>query len=76
MKIDAEEAVYELFETTDWKLLKKQKSDLNRHLEGELTAYDIRDALEGLVNFLDTIQDLAVDHFDVPEKDVFDLEEE
>lgn len=71
---EQKEAVYNLFKNTDWELLKKQKRDINLYLAGTLGAYDIRDSLEGLVNFLDSVQDLAVDHFDVPEEEVFDSE--
>lgn len=75
MSIQQEEAVIGFFETTDWELLKKQKRELNLFLAGTLGSYDIRDTVEGIVNFLDAVQDLAVDHFDVPEETAFDSEE-
>jgi hypothetical protein len=64
----------------DWQLLKEQKQLLieiiwnEKPTEFKLTEQHT-DAIEGIINFLDTIQDYAVDDLGIPEDEVFKFEE-
>ena len=64
-----------IVQKTDWRELKRQKYALIEaqvaieKLDGYEKHYE---RLEGLLNFLDTIQDLVADHTEVPEEEVFD----
>jgi len=58
----------EFLKRIDWALLRKQKSWLiERNASREA---------QGLINFLDSFQDMAVDKHGIGEKTVFNLEED
>lgn len=81
-KDEEEEIVREGYnwDLIDWQLLKEQKHLLveiirNKNpTEFKLTEQHT-DAIEGIINFLDTIQDYAVDDLGIPEDEVFKFEE-
>lgn len=50
-----------IFETTDWKLLVKQKRILNRIAGRRSVTKEQQNALQGIINLIDAIQDDAVD---------------
>lgn len=67
-----------LFHKTDWELLRKQKEQvfkLMRHLDMNATDEYNEDveALDGIINFLDTFQDYAVDVMGIDENKVFNF---
>lgn len=60
----------------DWQLLRQQKEtlvDLANNVNLNIFGVDYRDAVDGIINLLDSIQDYAVDVMEVPEDKVFDL---
>jgi len=78
----------DLFKKINWELLRKQKMNLveivhvvedNKTSSGEsrILAKQIdSDVLQGIVNFIDAIQDYAVDSVGIPSKEVFALEDD
>lgn len=65
----------QIVERSDWRELKRQKKALveAQAAIGKLGGYaEHVERLEGLLNFLDAIQDLVTDHTEVPEEEVFD----
>lgn len=66
----------EFLQKIDWKLLKEQKLTLLHHLIHN--EYDIRkiELFEGLINFIDVIQDYAADEMEISEKEVFNFTED
>jgi len=46
-------------DTVDWTLLRKQKAELVRVMMNKKTRRPLRDALEGIIGFLDDVQDRA-----------------
>ena len=82
--------IEDLINGIDFKMLKKQKKDLVSvigHLESsaktvgkvsESSAKEIQDqadSLQGILNTIDNLQDLAVDVYGEDENEVFDIEE-
>ena len=65
----------DFFANTDWELLKKQKLALIKHISTVEKSGGKEDAecFEGLLNFLDYIQDHAVDHMGIDSSIVFNL---
>jgi len=65
---------------TNWKLLKKQKSDLMKAMTiivcNDLPNSTIHYSLEGMLNLIDATQDYAVDVMGVDENIVFNLTNE
>lgn len=62
-------------QSIDWKLLKKQKSDLLIVLsKNESITEEQIESLSGILHLIDGIQDYAVDICGVPETEVFDTE--
>ena len=60
-------------ENVDWKLLQEQKESLVKHAM-DTKESDLRDCLDGVINFLDAIQDAAVNQNQVTEKEVFGID--
>jgi len=61
----------ELCKHIDWELLKKQKNTLLNTIN-KLEHHNSKvDDLEGILNLIDSIQDLAVDYYEIPEEKVF-----
>jgi hypothetical protein len=63
----------QIFHTTDYALLSKQKELLILHvndMENSLS-YETIQALEGIINFIDAFQDEAIEFHDKDEKEVF-----
>jgi hypothetical protein len=56
---------------TDWKLLGEQKRSINNLLAQATLAIEITRHLEGVIGFIDSIQDLAVDEYGLSENIVF-----
>jgi hypothetical protein len=46
-------------DTVDWALLRKQKAEIVRTMMNKKTKRSLQDALEGIVSFLDDVQDRA-----------------
>lgn len=57
------------FDDIDWALLGEQKLELVRVLD--TVPPESAQLLEGLLNFVDTLQDHAVDVLGIPENEVF-----
>jgi len=60
----------DFFEKIDYALLRKQKNDLARAIE-KIDCVGIRDSINGILNFLDSTQDFAVDELKYNEMIVF-----
>ena len=59
---------------TNFKLLKKQKLSLIKLIEKQSgVSNKTLEHLDGILNFIDTIQDIAVDEYGYKEKDVFNI---
>lgn len=56
---------------TDWALLREQKAQL---VDGPVGSPDYEEAVAGLLNWIDAIQDAAVDSGMVSEEEVFGVE--
>jgi len=64
-----------IYKNTNWKLLSKQKLTLV-DAQGKEIEQEFYNALQGIINFLDTFQDSAVNEYSIPEKTVFPKLEE
>jgi hypothetical protein len=69
----APETAEELINGIDWKLLKKQKFHLLKVINNDAVPPKQKESLEGILNLLDSIQDLAVDFLGVDKNKVFKL---
>jgi hypothetical protein len=56
---------------TDWALLAEQKRTINNLVAQGLLAPDITTHLEGVIGFIDAVQDLAVDQYGQSESVIF-----
>ena len=69
------ESFEELLQRTEWRELQRHKRSLIeviRVIEFSNGYEDHYYRMEGLLNFLDALQDLVADHTEVPEEEVFD----
>jgi hypothetical protein len=65
-----------LIKRINWKLLRRQKQDLLNVINKKATTIKQKESLEGILNLLDSIQDLAVDVLKVDEWEVFKFHDE
>lgn len=65
----------EFIEKIDFDLLKKQKSKLFDIIRDSDNVEQV-EALEGIINLINKIQDIAVDEYNYNENEVFDLNNE
>ncbi|MCA6372216.1 MAG: hypothetical protein IM631_12625 [Cytophagales bacterium] len=56
---------------TDWSLLAEQKRSINNLIAQGMLSEQITTHLEGVIGFIDSIQDLAVDEYGIAESVVF-----
>lgn len=63
--------INEIIRKTDWRQLQRQKRILTEVIGQEVEEVNLED-LNGLLSFLDHIQDCAVDVYGFPEEEVFD----
>ena len=56
---------------TDWTLLAEQKRSINNLIAQGMLPEQITTHLEGVIGFIDSIQDLAVDEYSISESVVF-----
>ena len=56
---------------TDWSLLAEQKRSINNLIAQGMLSEQITTHLEGVIGFIDSIQDLAVDEYGISENIVF-----
>jgi hypothetical protein len=69
--------IEEFIHRTNFDQLKQQKKAVIEILDRlEKSGDDMAEVFEGLLNFIDSFQDLAVDSYGYNEKSVFDLSEE
>lgn len=61
----------ELLKNIDYRMLKGQKGYLAGILENPLLSQNEKDAIEGVLNLLDSIQDKVVELGILPEEEVF-----
>jgi hypothetical protein len=66
----------EFLQKTDWTLLKEQKKHLLDVINIDEVNPEQKEALEGLLNYIDSIQDYMVDEIGLDENLVFDLHDE
>ena len=66
----------EFLQKTDWTLLKEQKKHLLDVINIDAINPEQKEALEGLLNYIDSIQDYVVDECGLDENLVFDLHDE
>ena len=57
----------------DWKLLRKQKRLLLQVINNDNVNFKEKEALEGILSLIDSLQDSAVDEYGLDENLVFDL---
>jgi hypothetical protein len=57
-------------ERTNWKLIQEQKETLLKIACGKITTINM-EHIEGVINFLDSIQELAVEHYSHSEENIF-----
>lgn len=60
-----------LIKSINFKLLRAQKTVLNKMLSKRSVSYTEKKAIEGLLNLIDHIQDTAVDTYGVNGEDVY-----
>ena len=66
----------EFLQKIDWRLLREQKLTLLHHLmhnEDDIRKIEL---FEGLINFIDVIQDYGSEEMELGDKEVFNLTEE
>jgi len=69
------EKIPEFIQKIDWKLLREQKQTLLRIQETLQTTPKRYDHIEGIIEFLDALQDYAADDMRLGDKLVFNLDE-
>jgi hypothetical protein len=60
-----------MFEKTDWRQMAKSKDYLVTLIQSGLLREDLKDNLEGLLHWIDALQDFAVDRLGMEEQVVF-----
>lgn len=63
--------ITEVLKATDYRMLSKQKVTIVRLSENPLLTQQERDDLEGILNWMDAIQDAVVGENILPEEEVF-----
>lgn len=68
-------SIEQLIASTDFALLKEQKKALFQVI-ADIDDVPVLEKLEGLVNFINSFQDMAVDVYGKDENEVFDLSDD